>query len=218
MRFLSALQFSTIHFDHHSIQSIKFIDPRIRGMMNSADKQKLLGQKGLVVWFTGLSGSGKTTLSTHLEQALHTEGVLTQSLDGDLLRSGLCRDLGFLPEDRAENIRRVSEVAKLSLDTGLVVLCAFISPNEAVRSTAKSIVGRDHFFEVYLNTPLETCEERDVKGLYKKARSGEIKDFTGVDAVYESPESPDVILDTTHISVEEAVQLLLKQVMKKVKN
>ncbi|WP_237386869.1 adenylyl-sulfate kinase [Xenorhabdus sp. Sc-CR9] len=153
------------------------------------------GHPAFVIWFTGLSGSGKSTLAGALEQTLFLQGIKTYLLDGDNVRHGLCSDLGFSEADRRENIRRVGEVSKLMVDAGLVVLTAFISPNRAERQKVRELMQAGQFIEVYVDTPLEVCEGRDPKGLYKKARAGELRNFTGIDAVYEPPEQPDIYLD-----------------------
>jgi adenylylsulfate kinase len=175
--------------------------------------EKLLGQRGRVVWFTGLSGSGKSTLALALERALYEHGHLCRLLDGDNVRSGICQGLGFSEEDRRENIRRIAEVARLFKDTGLVTLCSFVSPMRDMRAMARDIIGADDFLEVYVSTPLEVCEERDVKGLYAKARRGEIKDFTGISAPFEAPLENCINIDTSKVSVEDAVNILLAHVL-----
>ncbi len=167
-----------------------------------------LGQKPLTLWFSGLSGAGKSTIAGELERTLHTEGKHTMLLDGDNIRFGLNKDLGFSDADRAENIRRIAEVSKLFNDAGLIVLTAFISPFAADRALAKEIIGED-FVEIYVSTPLETCEERDVKGLYKKARNGEIGAFTGISSPFEAPKNPDITLDTSVLSLEQCVEKIL---------
>lgn len=172
------------------------------------DRERLHGHKGAVVWFTGLSGSGKSTIAGALEEALHRLGVSTWLLDGDNVRHGLCSDLGFSDADRKENIRRVGEVANLMVDAGLVVLTAFISPHRAERQRVCERVGAGRFIEVFVDTPLEVCESRDPKGLYKKARAGELRNFTGIDAVYEAPESPDI-----HLNGEQLVTNLVRQLL-----
>ncbi len=177
------------------------------------DRERLNAHKGRVVWFTGLSGSGKSTLANALEVALHAQGVRTYTLDGDNVRQGLNRDLGFTPADRVENIRRIAEVARLMMDAGLVVLTAFISPYKRERAMARDLIGAENLVEVYVNTPLAVCEQRDVKGLYQKAREGKIPNMTGVNSPYEAPESADVTLDTSTISVAESVKLLSKRLM-----
>lgn len=166
-------------------------------------------QKPLVIWFTGLSASGKSTIAGALEQILTKQGYHTYLLDGDNVRHGLCSDLGFSDEDRKENIRRVGEVAKLGADAGLIVLAAFISPFRSDRRIVREILPADQFVEVFIDAPLDVCEERDPKGLYKKAKRGEIKQFTGIDSPYEVPESPEVHIDAAKLSVAESVNQLL---------
>lgn len=179
-------------------------------MMTRADKEALLGQKGMMIWFTGLSGSGKSTIALSLERELDKRGVLCRILDGDNIRSGINRNLGFSEEDRVENIRRIAEVGKLFVDTGIVTIAAFISPTNQLREMAAEIIGKDDFREIYVSTPLSVCEQRDVKGLYARARRGEIKDFTGVSAPFETPEHPALSLDTSKLSLEEAVNQVLQ--------
>lgn len=186
-------------------------------MLSRSAKEQLLGQKGLMVWFTGLSGSGKSTLAVALERELHQRGLLCRILDGDNIRSGINNNLGFSAADREENIRRIAEVGKLFVDTGIITLAAFISPDEKMRQLAASIIGNGDFLEVYVNTPIEACEKRDVKGLYAKARKGEIKNFTGVSASFEAPENPDISIDTSVTSLEESVQALLSIILPKIK-
>ncbi|WP_145600110.1 adenylyl-sulfate kinase [Yersinia frederiksenii] len=172
------------------------------------DREQQHGHRGVVVWFTGLSGSGKSTLAGALEQALFAQGVSTYLLDGDNVRHGLCRDLGFSDADRRENIRRVGEVAKLMVDAGLVVLTAFISPHRAERQMVRDMLVSGQFIEVFVDTPLAICEARDPKGLYKKARAGELKNFTGINSVYEAPEHPDI-----HLQGEQLVTNLIEQLL-----
>lgn len=186
-------------------------------MLSRSAKEQLLGQKGLMVWFTGLSGSGKSTLAVALERELHQRGLLCRILDGDNIRSGINNNLGFSAADREENIRRIAEVGKLFVDTGIITLAAFISPDEKMRQMAASIIGNGDFLEVYVNTPIEACEKRDVKGLYAKARKDEIKNFTGVSAPFEVPENPDISIDTSVTSLEESVQALLSIILPKIK-
>ena len=171
-------------------------------------KEKLLNQSGLVIWFTGLSGSGKSTLAFYLEQMIFKQGILTQVLDGDKIRDGLNNNLGFSNEDRIENIRRIAEVSRLFCDCGIVTISAFISPTHSIRSMARNIIGDDSFFEVFLNTPVEICEKRDIKGLYKKARAGIIKDFTGISSPYENPVNANLTLYTSSFSIEESVKII----------
>lgn len=178
-------------------------------MMTREDKEQLLGQRGVMVWFTGLSGSGKSTVALGVERELHRRGILCRILDGDNIRSGINRNLGFSAEDRAENIRRIAEIGKLFVDTGIVTLAAFISPTFESRKMAADIIGATDFKEVYVSTPLSVCEQRDVKGLYARARRGEIKDFTGISAPFEAPEHPALSLDTSVLSLEESVNRVL---------
>ena len=184
-------------------------------MMTRADKEQLLNQRGLMIWFTGLSGSGKSTIAIALERELHHRGLLCRILDGDNIRSGINNNLGFSEEDRVENIRRIAEVGKLFVDTGIITLAAFISPNNALRQMAAEIIGKEDFIEVYVSTPIEVCEQRDVKGLYARARRGEIKDFTGVSAPFEAPEHPDLSLDTSVLTLEESVGKLIELILKR---
>ena len=160
------------------------------------EREKLLGQKGIVIWFTGLSGSGKSTVANEVAHRLHEQGKLAYILDGDNVRHGLNKDLGFSPEDRSENIRRISEVAALFADAGVITITAFISPYAEDRNFCRQLVGNDRFVEVFAKASVEACEERDPKGLYKKVRAGEISDFTGIDAPYEEPKQPEVVVDT----------------------
>ncbi|KTR97276.1 adenylyl-sulfate kinase [Pantoea dispersa] len=173
-----------------------------------AEREQQHGHRAVVLWFTGLSGSGKSTVAGALEQALHRLGVSTYLLDGDNVRHGLCRDLGFSDEDRKENIRRVGEVAKLMVDAGLVVLTAFISPHRAERQMVRDLLGNGQFIEVFVDTPLAVCEARDPKGLYKKARAGELRNFTGIDSVYEAPDAPEIQLDGEQLVTKLTGQLL----------
>ena len=165
--------------------------------------------KSVVLWFTGLSGSGKSTLAHAVEEQLHQYGLNTFVLDGDNVRHGLCSDLGFNDEDRKENIRRISEIAKLMLEAGVITLTAFISPFKAERSMARSLMPHGDFIEIHCFCPLTVCEQRDIKGLYKKAREGEIKDFTGISSPYEEPEKPDLKIDTSQLTLEESIQMVI---------
>lgn len=174
------------------------------------DRNKLNGHKSFLIWFTGLSGSGKSTIANALEKALYDKGIRTYTLDGDNLRYGLNKDLGFSPADRSENIRRIAETSKLMIDAGIVVLAAFVSPYIKDRENIKHIVKDVNFVEVYVNTSIEECERRDVKGLYRKARSGEIKNMTGISAPYEAPVNPDIEIKTEKMNVESAVFEILK--------
>lgn len=178
--------------------------------VSRADREAEQGHPSVVVWFTGLSGSGKSTLANELDWRLMERGVNSYVLDGDNIRHGLNGDLGFSPADRSENIRRIGEVARLFLDAGTIVLTAFISPYRADRDRVRDLMERDSdFLEVYVKTPLEVCEERDPKGLYRRARAGEIPDFTGVSAPYEAPTAPEITLDTTHDDVSTCVDALI---------
>ncbi|MDR6985202.1 adenylylsulfate kinase [Rheinheimera pacifica] len=177
--------------------------------VNAAQRQALFGHQSAVIWFTGLSGSGKSSVANALEQALAAQGKHTYLLDGDNVRHGLCADLGFSAEDRTENLRRVGAVAGLMVDAGLLVLSAFISPYRSQRELVKSLIPPGKFIEVHIATPLEVCEQRDVKGLYKKARAGQISHFTGISDPYEAPQAADLVLDTSVTSLEDSVQQLL---------
>ena len=195
----------------------KHIYPIFDRMLQRNDREKLLGQKGIMLWFTGLSGSGKSTLAIALERELYNSGILCRILDGDNICTGINNNLGFTEADRVENIRRIAEVAKLFVDCGVVTIAAFISPTEQIRQMAADIIGKDDFFEIYVNTPLEVCEERDVKGLYKKARQGEIKNFTGISAPFEAPLNPAITIDTSACSLEESINLLKKIIIPQLK-
>ena len=179
------------------------------GQVSRDDRQKLLGQRGCTIWLTGLSGSGKSTIAVAAEKALSERGRLTYILDGDNIRHGLNANLGFSPEDRTENIRRIGEVSKLFTDAGVIVFSSFISPYRADRDAVRKIMGEGDFIEVHVNASVETCEGRDVKGLYKKARAGEIPEFTGISAPYEAPEKPEVVLDTNGQTVDQSVAELV---------
>lgn len=176
--------------------------------VTQAQRETLHQHRGAVLWFTGLSGSGKSTVAGALEAALHARGVSTYLLDGDNVRHGLCRDLGFTEDDRKENIRRVGEVAKLMVDAGLVVLSAFISPYRAERQQVRELIGEPYFYEIFVDTPLAICEARDPKGLYKKARAGELTNFTGIDSAYEIPVDPEL-----HLAGEQLVTNLVTQTL-----
>ncbi len=177
-----------------------------------ADREKLKGHAGRVIWFTGLSGSGKSTLANALEKELHARGKHTYILDGDTIRKGLNNDLRFSDADRVENIRRIMEVAKLMMDAGLIVIAAFISPFKAEREKARALIGAEHFIEVYVDTPLEVCEKRDPKGLYKKARLGKLPNMTGIGSAYETPERPDILIHTSGMPVQESIHQLLEAI------
>ena len=176
------------------------------------EREGLHQHPGKLIWFTGLSGSGKSTLANALEKYWHDQGLHTYVLDGDNIRRGVNRDLDFTPEGRAENLRRIAEIGKLFVDAGILTIAAFVSPLIKDRSSIKEIVGADHFVEVYIKASVETCEKRDVKGLYKKARSGEISNFTGISAPYEEPKNADMVIDTERMSLEEGLEKLVNQI------
>ncbi|NND94736.1 MAG: adenylyl-sulfate kinase [Flavobacteriales bacterium] len=181
-------------------------------ILQKEDKELLLNQKAAVLWMTGLSGSGKTTIAKALERKLYADGFLCQLLDGDNIRAGICNNLGFSSEDRIENIRRISEVTSLFVNCGIVCINCFVSPTQEIRNSAREIIGKEHFHEIFVNTPIEVCETRDVKGLYKKARAGEIKDFTGISAPFEAPENPALNLKTEERTIEESAQELYEYI------
>ena len=195
--------------------TVNYIYP-IKTKVSVGARATLMGQRAKLIWFTGLSGSGKSTLAVQLEAALHERGFKTYLLDGDNIRSGLNRDLPFTDEGRVENIRRIGEVSKLFLDAGVVLLSAFISPFEADRQQVRQIVGVDNYIEVFVDAPLEVCEQRDVKGLYKKARAGEVKNFTGISSPYERPAHPDVVIATDKMSVEASIANLMESILPKI--
>ncbi len=196
----------------------KHIYPIFDRLLQRGAKEKMIGQHSKALWFTGLSGSGKSTVAENLEARLHANGFLTQVLDGDNIRNGLNSNLTFAPEDRVENIRRISEVTKLFVHCGIITLNSFISPTVEMRQMAKDIIGEDNFVEVFINASLESCEARDVKGLYAKARSGEIKGFTGIDAPYEAPPAPAIELRTDQMSIEETVDKLYNYILPLIKS
>ena len=188
------------------------LHPIFDTLVSKQQKESLLGQRGRVIWLVGLSGSGKSTLARAAEHTLHAQRKMTMLLDGDNLRTGVNGNLGFSQEDRIENIRRAAEVAKLFAGSGMITLCSLITPTQALRELARSII-EDDYFEVYINCPLEVCEQRDVKGLYAKARRGEISDFTGVSAPFEEPQHPDLRLPTHEQSLEESHQILVNTIL-----
>lgn len=192
------------------------IYPVFDKMIPRGRKEALLGQNSVMIWFTGLSGSGKTTLALALEHKLQERGLLARVLDGDNIRTGINSNLGFSEADRMENIRRIAEIGKLFVDTGIITIAAFISPTHAMRKMAADIIGEKDFMEIYLSTPLEECEKRDVKGLYAKARRGEIQNFTGITAPFEAPLRPALTLDTSVLSLEESMEKLLTVVYARV--
>lgn len=182
-------------------------------MMTRQDKEQLLGQKGVMVWFTGLSGSGKSTVAMGVERELHRRGILCRILDGDNIRAGINSNLGFSAEDRMENIRRIAEIGKLFVQTGVVTLACFVSPTNDVRELAREIIGEEDFKEVFVSTPIEECERRDVKGLYARARRGEVKNFTGISAPFEAPEHPALSIDTSRLTLEESVNAVVNIIL-----
>ena len=182
-------------------------------MMTREDKESLLGQRGIMIWFTGLSGSGKSTIALGVERELHKRGILCRILDGDNIRAGINNNLGFSAEDRHENIRRIAEVGKLFVQTGIVTLACFVSPTNDIRQMARDIIGNDDFLEVYVSTPIEECERRDVKGLYARARRGEVKNFTGISAPFEAPCHPALSIDTSQLSLEECVRQVVELII-----
>lgn len=192
------------------------IYPIFDRMLGRKDKEELLHQHSVMIWFTGLSGSGKSTLAIALERELQNRGLLCRILDGDNIRSGINNNLGFTAEDRVENIRRIAEIGKLFVDTGVITIAAFISPNNELREMASNIIGKENFVEVYISTPIEECEKRDVKGLYAKARRGEIKNFTGISAPFEAPQDAALSIDTSKHSIKESVDMLLDLILPKV--
>lgn len=182
------------------------------------DRHRLKGHGSFVIWFIGLSGSGKSTLASALEKRLFEQGLHTYILDGDNVRSGLNKDLDFSEASRKENIRRIGEVAKLMVDAGVITMTAFISPFEEERQLVKNLLGEDKYVEVYIDCPIEECEKRDVKGLYQKARNGEISNFTGISSPFEIPQNPDVAVPTHKISVDEGVDMIIEVIKDKLKN
>lgn len=194
------------------------IFPVFDKIISKEKKEKLLNQKGKVFWLTGLSGSGKTTIALQLEKELFKLGFLVQILDGDNIRAGINNNLSFSEADRAENIRRISEVSKLFLNCGVITINCFVSPTKKMRQNAKKIIGKENYYEIFINADLETCEKRDVKGLYKKARSGEIKNFTGIDTEYEKPNNPSLEVDTSQLSLDQSIEIILKNILPQIKN
>lgn len=182
-------------------------------MMTRQDKEQFLGQKGVMIWFTGLSGSGKSTVAMGVERELHKRGILCRILDGDNIRAGINNNLGFSEEDRKENIRRIAEIGKLFVHTGIVTLACFVSPTNDIRQLAREIIGEQDFKEVFVSTPIEECERRDVKGLYARARRGEVKDFTGISAPFEAPEHPALSIDTSRLTLEESVNAVMNMIL-----
>jgi adenylylsulfate kinase len=185
-------------------------------MIRQSEKEKLLRQRAVVIWITGLSGSGKTTLAENIEKALFSKGFLSQILDGDHIRRGINLNLGYSEQDREENIRRIAEISKLFLNCGIICINSFISPTIKIRQIAKDIIGRENFIEIFVSTSIETCEKRDVKGLYKAARAGKIKNFSGIDSPYEIPLYPDVEINTEILTVSESVAKCMNLILHKV--
>jgi adenylylsulfate kinase len=194
----------------------KNIFPVFHEILSRAEKENFLKQRAKVIWLTGLSGAGKTTLAKHLEEALFGKGYLTQVLDGDNIRSGINSNLGFSDTDRLENIRRIAEISKLFMNCGIITINCFISPTEDIRDLARQVIGADDFIEVYVNAPLNICEDRDVKGLYSRARRGEIKEFTGITSPFEVPENIDLEIRTDLLSIEESVKRMLEVILPKI--
>lgn len=192
------------------------IHPVFDQILKREDKEKLLNQRSKVIWCTGLSGAGKTTLAKNLEKALHLKKHLAQVLDGDNIRTGINNNLGFSEEDRIENIRRIAEVSKLLIESGVITINSFISPTTEIRHMARDIIGKDNFIEIYVNAPLSKCEERDTKGLYKKAREGKIKNFTGIDAPFEPPEEPDVEVNTDILDMKQSLEKALDYILPRI--
>ncbi len=186
-------------------------------MLPQAVKEQLLNQRAVVIWMTGLSGSGKSTLALNLQKELFNRRYLTQVLDGDLIRSGLNKDLGFSLPDRLENLRRIAETTKLFLNCGIICLNSFITPTLKIRKSIQEIIGRENMIEIYLSASLEYCEQRDVKGLYHKTRNGELKDFTGITSPFEAPEDPDIEINSEFLSVEESVAKCLTVILERIK-
>ena len=187
-------------------------------LISRLEKEKLLYQSGICIWLTGLSGSGKTTIAKYISKKLHEKGIITQVLDGDNIRLGINKNLSFSVEDRTENIRRTAEISKLFVHCGVVTICCLVSPTEKIRQLAKEIIGEKDFYEVFINTSLEACEKRDTKGLYKMARKGEINDFTGISSAFEVPKNPSLNITTEGKSIEESGELLLNNVLNKIKS
>ncbi len=202
----------------HNNMAQENIHPIFDKILSRSDKELLLNQKGIVIWMVGLSGSGKSTIAKAVEAELHNLGFLTQLLDGDNLRTGINNNLSFSDADRLENIRRAAETGKLFLNCGIVTICSFISPTEQIRNMAREIIGADDFFEVYINAPIEICEQRDVKGLYKKARAGELKSFTGIDSPFEAPKNPGIELKTDMFTLEKCKDYLVEAVLPKIRD
>ncbi len=189
------------------------IYPIYKQMMTREEKEQLMQQRGVMIWFTGLSGSGKSTVALGVERELYKRGIKSQILDGDNIRNGINADLGFSVADRTENIRRIAQVGKLFVNAGIVTLACFVSPTEEIRTMARDIIGEEDFKEIYVSTPIEECERRDVKGLYAKARRGEVKDFTGISSVFEVPQHPALSINTGELTLKESVDKVVELLM-----
>lgn len=199
------------------MNDFKHIHPVFDRILQRKDKETFLNQQSKVIWLTGLSGSGKTTIAVELEKELYKRGYFTQVLDGDNIRSGINNNLGFSEEDRLENIRRIAEISKLFVNCGVITINCFVSPTESIRNIARNIIGKDDYLEIFVDTPIEECEKRDVKGLYKKARKGEIKDFTGINAPFEVPEKAVMTVKTQNKSIQESTNEVLNFVLSFIK-
>jgi len=197
--------------------SDKNIFPIFNDLLKKSDKEKLLKQKALTIWMTGLSGSGKSTIAKGIERILHNEGYLTQTLDGDNVRSGINNNLTFSLKDRKENIRRIAEISKLFVNCGIITINCFVSPTIEMRDTAKKIIGEKNFLEVYINASLEECIKRDTKGLYSKAKIGQIKNFTGIDSPYEAPIKPDIEINTNKLTIDDSLMKIIDYIKPKIK-
>jgi len=193
------------------------IFPIFNDLLKKSDKEKLLKQKALTIWMTGLSGSGKSTIAKGIERILHNEGYLTQTLDGDNVRSGINNNLTFSLKDRKENIRRIAEISKLFVNCGIITINCFVSPTIEMRDTAKKIIGEKNFLEVYINASLEECIKRDTKGLYSKAKIGQIKNFTGIDSPYEAPIKPDIEINTNKLTIDDSLMKIINYIKPKIK-
>lgn len=199
-------------------EKVTNIHPIFNQLLQRSDKEHLLQQNALCIWMTGLSGSGKSTIAQGLEKKLFQNGILTAVLDGDNVRTGINNNLGFSEEDRIENIRRIAEINKLFLQNGIITINSFVSPTKDIRELAKKIIGEQDFYEVYINASFDECAKRDVKGLYKKALNGEIKNFTGLDAPFEAPENPAIEIKTTEQTIDESIDTIYYHFIKKIKN
>ena len=197
--------------------SDKNIFPIFNDLLKKSDKEKLLKQKALTIWMTGLSGSGKSTIAKGIERILHNEGYLTQTLDGDNIRSGINNNLTFSLKDRKENIRRIAEISKLFVNCGIITINCFVSPTIEMRDTAKKIIGEKNFLEVYINASLEECIKRDTKGLYSKAKNGQIKNFTGINSPYEAPVKPDIEINTNKLTIDDSLMKIINYIKPKIK-